>query len=90
MDQSPSSVLGDMVAPLVQSGSPYAMGMRILILVAVFILSIFLIEIIWNNVLIKKFPNARIQRLTFWDSLAMALFVSLLSGSGSAMMSIKS
>lgn len=89
MDQSPSSVLGDMMAPLVRSGSPHAMGMRILILVAVFILSIFLIEIIWNNVLIKKFPNARIQRLTFWDSLAMALFVSLLSGSGGVMMSIK-
>jgi len=64
-------------------------GMKMAVLLVVFVLSIFLIEIIWNNVLIKKFPSANIQRLTFWDSLAIAVFVSLLTGGGAAMISIK-
>ena len=37
-----------------------------------------LIMIIWNNVIIKKFPDSNIQTLSFWDSLALAVFASLL------------
>jgi len=43
-------------------------------------LNIFLIQIIWNEVIVKKFPNANIQKLNFWESLALAVFVALLSG----------
>jgi hypothetical protein len=64
-------------------------GMKLAVLLVVFVLSIFLIEIIWNNVIIKKFPSANIQRLTFWDSLAIAVFVTLLTGGGATMISIK-
>jgi hypothetical protein len=64
-------------------------GMKLAVMLVVFVLSIFLIEIIWNNVIIKKFPNANIQRLTFWDSLAIAVFVSLLTSSGAAVIAIK-
>ena len=64
-------------------------GMRLAVLLVIFVLSIFLIEIIWNQVIIKKFPNANIQKLSFWDSLAIAVFVSLLTGGGATMISIK-
>jgi hypothetical protein len=38
--------------------------------------------IIWNNVIIKKFPSANIKKLSFWDSLAIAVFIGLLFGGG--------
>jgi hypothetical protein len=64
-------------------------GMRLAVLLVVFVLSIFLVQIIWNNVIVEKFPNARIQKLTFWDSLAIAVFVSLLTGGSATMITIK-
>jgi len=63
--------------------------MRLAVLLVVFVLSIYLVEFIWNQVIIKKFPNANIQRLSFWDSLAIAVFVSLLTGGGATMISIR-
>lgn len=54
----------------------------------VFLLAIalqtFLVMIIWNNVIIKKFPKSNIQELTFWDALAISVFVSILGGFGSS------
>lgn len=64
-------------------------GMRLLVLLVMLVVSIFLIQIIWNHVIIQKFPNSKIQPLTFWDSLAIAVFVSLLTGGGATMISIR-
>ena len=52
----------------------------LLVLMGIAILYIFLIQIIWNHVLVEKFPKADVQKLTFWDSLAMSVFFSLLTG----------
>ena len=49
--------------------------------VAVIAISTALIMVIWNNVLIKKFPSSNIQKLDFWDALALSVFVWLLTGS---------
>jgi hypothetical protein len=38
--------------------------------------------IIWNNVIIKKFPSSNIKKLSFWDAMAIAVFVGLLCGGG--------
>lgn len=64
-------------------------GARFGIWLLTLVVSIFLIQIIWNHVIVRKFPASRIQPLTFWDSLALAVFVSLMAGAGPAMMSIK-
>ncbi len=50
------------------------------VLVGLAVLYIFMIQIIWNRVIVEKFPKADIQKMTFWDSLALAVFFSLLSG----------
>ena len=34
--------------------------------------------IIWNDVIIKKFPDARIEELSFWDALGFIVIVSIL------------
>ena len=52
----------------------------IIIILALLALYTFLIMIIWNKVIIKKFPQQNIQKLSFWDALALGVFVSLLSG----------
>ena len=39
-----------------------------------------LIMVIWNKVLIKKFPLAQIQTLRFWEALAIGILGSLLTG----------
>lgn len=38
----------------------------------------FLVMTIWNNIIVVKFPASNIQKLSFTDSLGLALFVSLL------------
>ena len=50
------------------------------LLIFIFMLAIYaiLIMIIWNNVLIKKFPSSDIQKLTFLDSIAISILTSLL------------
>jgi hypothetical protein len=42
-------------------------------------INIFIIEIIWNRVIIQKFPKQHIQPITYFDAFALALFVSILS-----------
>lgn len=45
----------------------------IAIILAVVALQTYLIQVIWNHVIIKKFPNANIQELSFWDALALSV-----------------
>jgi hypothetical protein len=52
--------------------------MVILIGIAILALATFLIMTIWNKVIIKKFPLSAIQKLSFWDALALMVFVSIL------------
>jgi len=51
----------------------------IFVLLLMFIVNIFLIKIIWNNIIVKKFPNSNIQKLTFFESMGLAIFVSILT-----------
>lgn len=86
VSMSPSPVVGAWIG---NSQAMKTAGMKLLVLLVIFVLSIFLVQMIWNHVIIKKFPNSRIQPLTFWDSLAIAVFVSLLTGGGATMISIR-
>ena len=52
---------------------------KILGFAAVIVLYLFLIMIIWNRVIVKKFPNSNMQQLTYWDSLLLSVFFSLIS-----------
>ena len=54
----------------------------ILLLVLIVMVTIYtlLIMVIWNNVLIQKVQGASLQKLTFWDALAIGIFFSLVSG----------
>jgi hypothetical protein len=40
-----------------------------------------MVMVIWNNVLIKKFPLSKIQKLNFFDALAITVLTSILFGS---------
>lgn len=60
--------------------SPLEILVSFLVLLAIVAIYNFIIMIIWNKVIIKKFPNADIQKLSFWDSLALAVFFGLLTG----------
>lgn len=50
----------------------------ILGVLAIIALQTYLIQVIWNKVIIKKFPDSNIQTLTFWDALAISVFFSLI------------
>jgi|688.fasta_scaffold163514_2 hypothetical protein len=52
---------------------------KLLGFVAVVVFYCFLIMIIWNKVIVKKFPNSNIQQLTYWDSVLLSVFVSVVS-----------
>jgi hypothetical protein len=52
----------------------------LLILTAVVVIQTLIIQVIWNRVIIKKFPNSNIQKLDFIDALALSVFCALLSG----------
>ena len=52
---------------------------KLLGFVAVVVLYFFLIMIIWNKIIVKKFPNSNIQQLTYWDSVLLSIFVSVVS-----------
>jgi len=54
----------------------------LIFLVILIFIECFLIMIIWNNVIIKKFPSSNIKKLSFWDAMAIAVFVGLLCGGG--------
>ena len=45
---------------------------------AIIALQTYLIQVIWNKVIIKKFPESNIQTLSFWDALAISVFFSLI------------
>lgn len=64
-----------------------AAGLLVMLVVVVVILAIetFLIMLIWNKVIIKKFPTQHIQPLSFWDALALSVFFGLLAGTGKAL-----
>jgi hypothetical protein len=49
-------------------------------LVAMIAIYTLLIMVIWNNVLIKKIKGLDLQKLNFWDALAIGVFFSLVSG----------
>lgn len=51
-----------------------------LLYLSILALNTYLIMIIWNKVIILKFPSADIRTLTFWDSLAISVFVTALLG----------
>jgi len=55
-------------------------GILLLFLIFFTILAIesYLVMIIWNDVIIKKFPDARIEELSFWDALGFIVIVSIL------------
>jgi hypothetical protein len=45
-------------------------------------INVLLIMVIWNNIIVKKFPNANIQRLNYWEALGIAVLCSILGGGG--------
>jgi hypothetical protein len=55
-------------------------ALLVVLLVAICIYSS-LIMVIWNKVIIKKFPNSNIQELSFFDALALGILCSLLFNS---------
>lgn len=52
----------------------------LVILLAMVAIYTLLIMVIWNSVLMKKVKGADLQKLNFWDSLAIAVFFSMISG----------
>jgi len=50
----------------------------IAIILAVVALQTYLIQVIWNHVIIKKLPSSNIQQLSFWDALALSVFTALI------------
>ena len=55
-------------------------GSLILLVIAIIVIAIetYLVMVIWNDVIINKFPDAKIQELTFWDALAVMVLFSIL------------
>ena len=49
-----------------------------LIIIAVIALESYLVMTIWNNVITKKFPDANIQELSFWDALGLMVLINIL------------
>ena len=41
-------------------------------------LVIYLVQLIWNKVIIKKFPTLNMKELTYWEALALMVFTGLL------------
>jgi hypothetical protein len=52
----------------------------LIVFTAVLSINTLLVKIIWNNVIIKKFPKQNIEKLDFWEALAMSVFFSLVQG----------
>lgn len=57
------------------------LSMSLIILLAMVAIYTLLVMMIWNNVLIQKIKGADLQKLSFLDSLSIAVFFSLVSGS---------
>lgn len=64
---------------------PTPKGSMLLVALIIFLVMVsiytLLIMVIWNNVLIQKIKGANLQKLNFWDALAIAVFFSLVTGS---------
>ncbi len=52
----------------------------LVVLALIIVINVVLIMLVWNNVLIKKFPSANIQKLGFVDALAISVLAGLLFG----------
>lgn len=61
----------------------------LLMYILALVISIYLVMIIWNKVLIKKFPTSNIQELTFWEALALCILTGLLFGGGHSVVVMK-
>jgi hypothetical protein len=74
-----------MPSPVKSSPSSSTPAWMIIIAVVIYIASIFLaaylIQIIWNYVIIKKFPHSDIQELSFFEAFAILIFFNLLTSS---------
>jgi len=55
----------------------------IIAVLVILAINVLLIMVIWNNIIIKKFPNANIQTLNYWEALGIAVLCSILGGGGS-------
>ena len=53
----------------------------LVVLLALVVIYTLLIMIIWNNVLINKVKGADLQKLNFFEALAIGIFFSLVTGS---------
>ena len=53
----------------------------LIILLAMVSIYTLLIMVIWNSVLLKKVKGADLQKLDFFDALAIGVFFSMISGS---------
>lgn len=51
------------------------------IIIGFIALQTYLIQIIFNKVIIPKFPSSNIKDLSFWDALAISVLAALLSSS---------
>ena len=52
------------------------LGFLLVYLITVSIITV-LIMVIWNNVLIQKVKGAQLQKLDFWEALAIGVFCSI-------------
>ena len=50
----------------------------LLIIICVLALETYIVMVVWNNVITKKFPDANIQELNFWEALGLMVLISLL------------
>ena len=59
-------------------------GISLIVLLLFLLISVviytLLIMVIWNNVLVPKVKGADLQKLDFWNALAIGIFFSLVSG----------
>jgi hypothetical protein len=59
-------------------------GISLIVLLLFLLISVviytLLIMVIWNNVLVPKVKGADLQKLNFWNALAIGIFFSLVTG----------
>ena len=49
----------------------------LLTIICFVVLTTYLVMIIWNKVLVVKLKGSKIQKIDFWESLAIAVFVNI-------------
>ena len=57
-------------------------SLLISLVVLLFLISIYtiIIMVIWNGVLMQKIKGADLQKISFWDALAIGILFSMISG----------